>query len=220
MMQITHGRITLALHELARTDGPSLLLLHALHGSSDDWGEIFAAWPGSVYALDFAGHGRSQWLSGGAYYPELLLGDADAALAHIGPAAIVGAGLGAYVALLVAGARPDSVPAALLLPGDGLHGGGPLPDFTRDVSFVAQADPLTAYDPLVSGLEKFARPPDYAETFARAAQRLLLFEDGEARPPWWEITRTSPSAETVAGDLSSSLTRLAAAITGPRRALA
>src|ERR1700687_2175562 len=31
VMRITHGRVTLALHELARKDGPSLLLLHGLY---------------------------------------------------------------------------------------------------------------------------------------------------------------------------------------------
>ena len=38
-MRIKHGRVTLELHELARRDGPALLLLHALFGSSADWGE-------------------------------------------------------------------------------------------------------------------------------------------------------------------------------------
>ena len=220
-MRITHGRVTLALHELARKDGPSLLLLHGLYGSSDNWGETPATWPGAVYALDFTGHGRSDWLSGGAYYPELLVGDADAALVHIGQAALVGAGIGAYVALLVAGARPDLVPAAMLLPGAGLDGAGALPDFAREIFFPPQIlRPPTAHDPFVDALDAFVRPVDYVETFARAAQRLLLLEDGQPRPPWWEASRTSPSAEIVTADFSSALARLAMVITGPRRALA
>src|SRR5262249_3278934 len=95
VMRITHGRIELELHELARRDGPRLLLLHTCSGSSEDWGEAPAAWPGSVYALDFTGHGRSDWLVGGGYYPELLAADADVALTHTGPVVIAGAGLGA-----------------------------------------------------------------------------------------------------------------------------
>jgi pimeloyl-ACP methyl ester carboxylesterase len=200
-MRITHGRIALELHELAGRDGPTLLLLHALFGSSEDWGEAPAAWPGRVYALDFSGHGRSDWLIGGSYYPELLAADVDAALAHTGPALIAGAGLGAYVALLVAGARPDLAPAALLLPGAGLEGGGALPDFEREFpdveAWMDQTAAVGRCDPLVRMLDLLVRPADYAEAFARAARRLLLAEGGPPRPPWWEAVRGSPSAEPL-----------------------
>ncbi|MEW6272124.1 MAG: alpha/beta hydrolase, partial [Thermodesulfobacteriota bacterium] len=114
--QIVHGQLRLALHELRRGDAPRLLLLHALGESSRCWGEQAAAWPGGVVALDFAGHGGSAWRPGGAYTPELFAADVDAALAALGPCSLAGSGLGAYVALLVAGARPALVPAALLLP--------------------------------------------------------------------------------------------------------
>ena len=208
-MRIKHGLVTLELHERARRDGPALLLLHALYGSSADWGEAPATWPGAVFALDFAGHGHSEWVAGGAYYPELLVGDADAALAHIGRAAVAGAGLGAYVALLLAGARPDVVPAALLLPGSGVAGGGALPDFEREFPqlTVGTARPGRC-DPLVCTLERDVRPVDYAESFARAARRILLVEDGEPRPPWWEAARRSPTAERVAAGLPATLTQL------------
>jgi pimeloyl-ACP methyl ester carboxylesterase len=209
MMRIKHGRVTLALHELARREGLPLLLLHGLYGSSADWGEAPGSWPGAVWALDFAGHGDSESIVGGAYYPELLVGDADAALAHIGRAALAGAGVGAYVALLLAGARHAAVPAALLLPGAGLAGGGAFPDFQREF---LQPDFATRepgmHDPSVSMLEHDVRPVDYAESFARAARRLLLVEDGESRPPWWEATRHSPTAETVTPDLRTALARL------------
>jgi pimeloyl-ACP methyl ester carboxylesterase len=212
-MRIIHGRVSLALHELARRPGPSLLLLHALFGSSRDWGEAPAAWPGPVYALDFSGHGGSDLLAGGGYYPELLLGDADAALAVIGRAAVAGAGIGAYIALLLAGARPDLVPAAVLLPGAGLAGGGAWPDFNEEFpGFLLAPDDTPAdrpYDPLVQSLELFVRPVDYTEPFARAARRLLLLEDGTVRPPWWEAARRSPSAESVPADLQLALARVA-----------
>jgi pimeloyl-ACP methyl ester carboxylesterase len=212
-MRITHGRIALELHELARREGPSLLLLHALFGNSEDWGEAPAAWPGRVYALDFSGHGRSDWLTGGSYYPELLAADVDAVLVHTGPALIAGDGLGAYVALLVAGARPDLVPAALLLPGAGLEGGGALPDFERDFpdveAWMQQTAVVGRCDPLVRMLDLLVRPADYAEAFARAARRLLLVEDGPPRPPWWEAARRSPSAEQLEPSMSDAFARLA-----------
>ena len=71
-MRLRHARIELELHELSQRDGPTLLLLHALGGSSADWAEAPALWPGRVCALDFSGHGRSDWLQGGGYLPELL----------------------------------------------------------------------------------------------------------------------------------------------------
>jgi pimeloyl-ACP methyl ester carboxylesterase len=213
-MRLTHGRISVELHELARRQGPALLLLHALYGSSEDWGEAPAVWPGSVYALDFAGHGRSEWLTVGGYYPELLVADADVALAHIGSAAIAGAGLGAYVALLLAGTRPDAVPAALLLPGAGLSGIGPAPNYSHDFPAVllssASPSATRACDPLVHLLELSVRPPDYAAAFARHARHLFFVEDGEPRPPWWEAARRAPHAEGVGAEPTAAFGRLAA----------
>jgi pimeloyl-ACP methyl ester carboxylesterase len=213
MMRITHGRMTLELHELARRNGPALLLLHALYGSSDDWGKVPAVWPGAVYALDFAGHGKSDWVPGGVYYPENLAADIDAALQHIGGAALAGAGLGAYLGLLVAGARRELVSAALLLPGAGVDGGGPAPDF--DAPFPGLDHPMPgelvepAADPMVRLLDSYVRPVHYVEPFAHAARRVLLVEDGTARPPWWEAARRSPTAEVVSADLRGGLQRLA-----------
>jgi pimeloyl-ACP methyl ester carboxylesterase len=213
-MRIKHGRVTLELHELAYRSGVPVLFLHALYGSSADWGEAAATWPGAVFALDFAGHGHSESILGGAYYPELLVGDADAALAHIGRAAIVGAGLGAYVALLLAGARRALVPAALLLPGAGLAGGGALPDFQREFpKFSVAKREARACDPMVQALDRDVRPVDYAEPFAHAAHRLLLVEDGTPRPPWWEAARHSPSAAVIRSNVPTALQHLDATLT-------
>ena len=212
-MRLTHARTTLELHELSRRDGPTLLLLHALGGSSADWSEAPALWPGRVYGLDFCGHGRSDWVRGGVYLPELCAGDADMALNEIGAAAIAGAGFGAYVALLLAGGRRASVPAALLLAGRGLFGGSASPDFDRPLVSVLTSGANAALppgcDPLLCALECDTRPPDYAARFAGGARRLLLLEDGSERPPWWERTREAPTAESITGDVGSALRRLA-----------
>ena len=211
-MRLRHARTELELHELSHRDGPALLLLHALGGSSADWSELPAAWPGSVFALDFCGHGRSARVQGGVYLPEFLVGDADVALAAIGPAALAGAGLGAYIALLLAGGRPDHVRAALLLAGRGLSGSAH-PDFDRPMMSMlspAAHPPLPPdCDPLVCALEADVRPADYVVRYAHAARRLLLHEDGTPRAPWWDAVRTTPAAEVVDGDVTSSLTRLA-----------
>jgi pimeloyl-ACP methyl ester carboxylesterase len=214
-MRLQHARTALELHELSHRDGTPLLLLHALGGSSLDWSEAPALWPGRVYALDFSGHGRSAWIRGGVYMPEILAGDADAALAHIGPAVIAGAGIGAYVALLLAGGRRAQVAAALLLPGRGLDGGGALPDFDRDVLTLVTPAASPALppgcDPLCCALQMDARPPDYAAHFAGGARRLLMLEDGGARPPWWERARQAPAARPISGDVRSAFAQLAEA---------
>jgi pimeloyl-ACP methyl ester carboxylesterase len=210
-MRIKHGRISLELHERRSGSAPTLLLLHELFASACDWGAEVDAWPGRVVALDFAGHGASDRLRGGAYMAEMLLGDADAALAAVGSAALCGKGVGAYVALLLAGARRDAVSGALLLPGRGLAGGGAWPNFTQG-AFAGFFDPPPASpdgcDPRVHVLEKDVRPCDYAERFARGARRVLLSEDGSERPPWWETTRGSPTASPAPGDFSAALAEL------------
>lgn len=208
---LRHGRVELALHSLGSGDGPALLLLHALGGSGADWRDAAPLWPGRTFALDFAGHGHSGRLVG-FYSPEHFAADADCALARVGPCALAGAGLGAYVALLLAGARPTAVRAALLLPGDGVDGAGPLPDFERppDVDYVPVSVEAPNPDPRVRDSCRFVRPVEYAQAFAAAAGRLLLAEDGSPRPPWWRQVAGSPNAESVGPGLAEALARLAA----------
>ena len=208
-MRLKHGRIELELHELKTGTGPALLLLHALFGSSGDWGEAPAAWPGPVYALDFCGHGRSERLRGEAYYSELLVGDADAALARLRQAAVAGAGIGAYVALLLAGARPDAVTSVLLLPGAGLVGGGGEPDFEKAPPRFDRAAGASTFDPAVYVLGHDVRPPAYVAELARGVRRILLVEDAEPRPPWWETVGALPGARRISGDLQHGLRLLA-----------
>lgn len=211
-MHLKHGHISLALHEIQPGSGLPLLLLHQLRGSSADW-HVPLEWEGPVHALDFSGHGGSAWIAGGGYYPELLAADADAALAHLGPAAVAGAGLGAYVALMVAGARPASVTAALLLPGAGLDGGGGVPDYDAPMPDVASMAARSAdgFDPFVEMTEYFVRPASYAQEIASAARRILLAEGSDERPPWWAALRASPNVEAVSCDFPAAIAGLRAA---------
>ena len=211
-MRVVHGRVALEVAVLSPPPSPTpvgvppLLLLHGLFGSSADWAEGRAEWPAAIYALDFSGHGRSRRVKGGAYTPELLAGDADAVLEEIGGVALAGAGIGAYVALLVAGARPDLVCAALLLPGLGLEGGGPQPLFEQPLpgleTRVAGEPEGGRHDPLVRQLSWDVRPPDYARAFADGASRLLFAGDGTPRPPWWEAARRAERAQVVTAALA------------------
>ena len=209
-----------------RRPSPSLLLLHALGGSSADWGTDVQRWPAPVYALDFSGHGDSEWLPGGGYTPENFAAEADHALAELGrDVRVVGAGLGAYVALLLSGARPGLVSGTLLLPGRGLAGGGSLPDFEdshppQEPPRERPQDPLLqaprpesaeATDPLVFSCECDIRPVDYAEEFARRVKHLLVPLPASAYGPVpWLETAASCAAEAPAeADLAQALRALA-----------
>jgi pimeloyl-ACP methyl ester carboxylesterase len=167
-VRLVHNRIELALHELRAGTGRHLLLLHGLGERSPERVPAWAAgWPGPIAALDFTGHGESSIPVGGGYTTEILLGDADTALAHLGTATVVGRGLGAFVALQLAGARPDRVVGTVLSDGPGLAGGPAEPTSQSVVSIppaTATPDPYALVE-----LGRDLRPPDYATTFARLA---------------------------------------------------
>lgn len=208
---LRHGRVSLVLHQLSHGDGTPLLLLHEWRADARSWDGRVGAWPGPVHALDFGGHGDSDPLRGGAYALELFAADADAALAEIGAAAVAGAGSGAYVAVLLAGARPDAVRVALLLPGAGLEGGGACPDFDHPSRPWRPAPGAVGPpDPWLVERPGDVRPEDYAEAFGRAARRLLLLEDGGPRPPWWRaVSRLEGVGSTSSAEAWS---RLAASV--------
>lgn len=177
---LDHARARLALDLLREAHGPMhpLLLLHGLgECSPPTLPEEVAAWPGPVYALDFTGHGRSTVPRGGGYTAEVLMGDVDAALAALGPVTVAGRGLGAWVALLIAGGRPREVRGVILRDGPGLAGGGPRPSSTS----VVWADPMAPAPPdgfALAELSHDVRPPEYATSFARQAAAL----SGLSRP--------------------------------------
>ena len=223
MIRLTSGRHAVALESLREGPGPTLLCLHALRGRGVDYAPLAPVWAGRVLALDFSGHGASDRPRGAGYTPELLVGDADAALAHAGgEVCVVGAGIGAYVALLLAGARPQQVRVAFLLPGAGLEGSGALPRTHLDgealrvevTALLEAAAQRTAgpCDPMLRLLDNDPRPPDYARAFADSAQRLLLAEDGELRPPWWEAVREAAAALRGPADPRAGLAQLRASV--------
>ena len=185
---LAHNRVKLAFHTLRPGEGPALLLLHGLGDRSPKAVPSEAeAWPGSVYALDFTGHGESSVPGGGGYTAELLMGDADIALAMAGRATLLGRGLGGYIALLLAGARPQQVCGAIIADGHGIAGGGdrPGPPIVRAVS-ERQGTP----DPFaLAELAADLRPPDYAATFVQLACEGSGLEQpvtvvAKARPDW------------------------------------
>lgn len=197
---LQHNRLRLALHRLKDGSGHALLLLHGLGECSPaQLPQDYAGWSGPVHALDFTGHGASEVPRGGGYSCEFLMADADAALAHLGCATLVGRGLGAYVGLLLAGGRPHQVRGVILLDGPGLAGGGtsaknpyiPVVDTTQP----APPDPFAIAD-----LATDARPPTYASHYAMLAVQRSELERPIAvctceRPDWLTVTMNLLSLE-------------------------
>lgn len=195
LVWLTHVNVQLALHRLRAGEGRPLLLLHGLgECTPPELPRSVAAWPGPVWGLDLTGHGRSTVPSGGGYTAEVLMADVDHALAHLGPVTVLGRGLGAYVALLIAGARASLVRGAILTDGPGLAGGGPSPHspfVVREAPTTIPGEPTaTAPDPFaLVELANDIRPPDYATTYVRQAVQFSGLDTpvavtGVVRPPW------------------------------------
>jgi pimeloyl-ACP methyl ester carboxylesterase len=133
---------------------------------------------------------------GGGYFAEVLMGDADTALAHLGEATVFGRGLGAYVALLIAGARPELVRGAILFDGPGLAGGGPSPGSPVVLTGIEQSG-ATPDQFALAELARDLRPPDYATTFARQASTFSGLDTaiavcGVNRPEWLAAVAAEP----------------------------
>lgn len=185
---LVHNKVRLALRRLRDGDGRALLLLHGLGEPGITVAPSWTAdWPGPVHALDFTGHGESTVPVGGGYSAEVLLADADAALTHLGEATVVGKGLGAYIALMLAGARPTMVHGVVLCDGPGLSGGAT--GFTSH-SFVPVQPSSAAPDPYaLIDMSRDIRPPDYAVLFVRLALDHSPLPEpisvaAIVRPPW------------------------------------
>jgi len=211
--RLRHAKVELALHTLRTGEGRALLLLHGLaERAPARLPAELQAWPGPVFALDFTGHGESTVPLGGGYSSEVLMADADTALRHLGTATLVGRGLGAYVALLLAGARPREVRGAILCDGHGLAGGGASPGspalLAVDPHAVSPPDPFA-----LAELSRDVRPPDYATSFVRQANELSglerpLFVCCAERPDWLRAVVQEPGV--VGAPLDAALAACAA----------
>lgn len=196
-VEVLHGRITLALHRLRDGEGRPLLHLHGLGlRTPDACPPELEAWPGPIWGLDFTGHGRSTVPAGGGYTAEVLFGDVDAAVQHLGEATLLGRGLGAYVALIAAAGRADAVQGAILTDGPGIAGGGPAPG-TPHIDHVDPEAPRPPDPFVLAELSRDLRPPDYATGFVRLALEVSdaatpIAVCARARPEWLRAVADEP----------------------------
>jgi pimeloyl-ACP methyl ester carboxylesterase len=214
LVELRHNRARLALHELRGGDGRPLLLLHGLGERTPESPPGYVdLWPGPVFGLDFTGHGRSTRPTGGGYTAEILMGDVDAALAHLGDVSILGRGLGAYIALLAAGARPESVRGVVLADGPGLVGGGIRPGSPYVLSSVPDSGDSAPDSYALFELSRDVRPPDYAQEYVRQIMQWSGLDRPIAvatvtRPEWLEAVVAEPGVVEL--DLRAALELFAA----------
>ncbi len=156
---------------------PALLLVHGFLEHAHTWDLVAprladAGW--HVFALDWRGHGDSDWIGAGGYYH---FADYSADLAFLvralgGRAILIGHSMGATAAMSYAGIEPDRVPALVLV--DGL---GP-PDMET------QPAPMR-YQAWIADLERAAhrvrRPFQLDEAAARLRDRFPRFSPAVAR---------------------------------------
>lgn len=204
LRMLSHNRVEVALHQLTEASGSPLLVLHGLGERTAMPRDPWAAWPGPIYGIDFTGHGASTVPAGGGYTAEVLMSDVDVALAEIGPATILGRGLGGYVGLLLAGARPDLALGVVVDDGPGLAGGGPGPSagswYSPDGVDGSTPDPFALYE-----LSSDVRPPDYVTGFvhllmANSAMDQPLIVTARNRPPWLASVAAEPGVVVTSAD--------------------
>jgi pimeloyl-ACP methyl ester carboxylesterase len=124
---ITANRLTHHLLEWGDEEKPPVLLLHGYleHAHVWDWAAPRIAAAGyHVCALDWPGHGDSEWVGPGGYYH---FADYVAVLAGVirgigGSAALVGHSMGGNAALTYAGTEPERVRALVSIEGLGPPG--------------------------------------------------------------------------------------------------
>lgn len=201
---LRHNRIDLALHLLRPASDPTVRPLLVLHGLGEESSRLsleHVEWAGEVHGLDFTGHGRSTVPVGGGYTCEILVGDVDAAVDHLGSVTVLGRGLGGYIALLIAAARPDAVMGVVIADGPGIAGGGIQPG-SPSVAFPAPwsqgpPDPFALID-----LTRDMRPPDYAQNLLHLALEnsaldVVVHVTAVARPEWVEGIVNQPGVRTA-----------------------
>lgn len=118
------------LNEWGPHDAPLVIGLHGWMDAGATFQFLYdaLALPIRFVAIDWRGHGRTQWAQGNVYNVSDYLGDFDFlldALTSDRPAVIVGHSLGGNVAGLYAGIRPDRVRAIVNVDGFGLWAGDP-----------------------------------------------------------------------------------------------
>jgi pimeloyl-ACP methyl ester carboxylesterase len=159
------------------THGPIVLLLHGAQEHAHAWdfvAPLLATAGYHVFALDWRGHGETEWIGAGGYYH---FADYTADLAAVvrqlgGSAALVGHSMGGNAALVYAGTEPQRVTALVTIEGLGPPDVEPEAAPERFAAWIADLERVEQREPREMTLEEAAR---------RLREGFPLFSDAVAR---------------------------------------
>jgi pimeloyl-ACP methyl ester carboxylesterase len=172
--------LRLAADERGDPDAPPVLLMHGGGQTRHSWGgtaDAIAAKGWRAVTLDFRGHGESEWSPTGDYRLSSFARDVDAVLPQLGGSAfLIGASLGGFTSMLLAGEMHPGVARGVVLvdiiPQMEMSGANRISEFMSSrahdgfASLEEVADAVAAYNPHrtrptdLSGLRKNVRERD------------------------------------------------------------
>lgn len=108
----------LRLHALDRGQGEPVLLLHGWLDHAHSFDRLAPLLPGRTIALDWRGHGDSDWAPAAGFYHLMeYVADLDEVVLQTGATRLVGHSMGAAIALVYAAARPARVRHVTMIDG-------------------------------------------------------------------------------------------------------
>jgi len=186
---------------------PRVVLVHGSAQNAHTWDTVALALGEPLIAVDLAGHGHSSWRTDGRYEPSVLAGDVAAMIAAHAPSPrlVVGMSLGGLTTLALAAARPDLVPALVMVDiTPGVNG-----EKTRAITdFVNGPQRFASFDELLA--RTLAHNPTRSESSLR---RGILHNARELPDGTWEwrYDRSThpPTADAPSGAPTPGAERLA-----------
>jgi len=172
--------LRLAVCEWGPTEGVPVVILHGYLEQGASWGIVAPSLERRVVAPDLRGHGRSEHVGAGGFYhfwdyvPDVL-----ALIDHLGGKVdLVGHSMGASLAVLVAGTRPEAVRRLALVDGIGPPDGED-EEVPRALAFVEASTKaprhglLASLDDAVRKLRRYDEhlPEEFARTLAARVTR-------------------------------------------------
>jgi pimeloyl-ACP methyl ester carboxylesterase len=181
---------------------PCLFMLHGFQDVSASWQFTVDALRGEwcVVAPDWRGYGLTQWSGADSYWFPDYLGDLDALLDPYTPempARRVGHSMGASIAALYAGVRPDRVSRFVNVDGFGPPGGRQDPAPRRLAKWLAQLNEDTSQRPYADYEEFALRMQSENPRLTDERARFIVQHWGQAQPDGSVQRRADPGHKRI-----------------------
>ncbi|GAA4416818.1 alpha/beta fold hydrolase [Quisquiliibacterium transsilvanicum] len=181
---------------------PRLFLLHGSQDVSASWQFTVDSFEHDweVVAPDWRGNGLSGWTGADSYWFPDYVGDLHALLQHFSPeqpARVVGHSMGAHIAALYAGVRPDGVGRFVNVDGFGPPGGRQDPAPRRLAKWLAQLDDDTSQRPYESYDEFALRMQSENPRLTDERARFLVRHWGKEAEDGTVVRRADPALKRI-----------------------